>query len=72
MGIATSYCAEYLRPQENHPLGLPLETVRGFSPRLRELCGFGIDKGLNRHIDKHSPVDLRDGTGPRPLVGVMK
>ncbi len=28
--------------------------------------------GLIGHIDKCSPVDLLDGTGPRPVVGVMK
>jgi ectoine hydroxylase-related dioxygenase (phytanoyl-CoA dioxygenase family) len=72
LGIAMNYCAGYIRQQENQQLGIPLEVVRGFSPRLRKLCGFGIYKGLYGHIDKCSPVDLLDGTGPRPVVGVMK
>lgn len=72
LGIAMNYCAGYIRQQENQQLGIPLDVARGFSPRLRKLCGFGIYKGLIGHIDKCSPVDLLDGTGPRPVVGVMK
>ena len=37
VGIAMNYCAGYIRQQENQQLGFPLETVRGFSPRLQEL-----------------------------------
>jgi ectoine hydroxylase-related dioxygenase (phytanoyl-CoA dioxygenase family) len=71
LGIAMNYCAGYIRQQENQQLGIPLSVARGFSPRLRKLCGFGIYKGLIGHIDKCSPVDLLDETGPRPVVGVM-
>jgi ectoine hydroxylase-related dioxygenase (phytanoyl-CoA dioxygenase family) len=69
MGIAMNYCAGWVRQQENQLLGIPLETVRGFSPRLRKLCGFGLYHGLLGHIDKCSPVDLLDGVGPRRIVG---
>lgn len=72
VGIAMNYCAGYLRPQENQQLGIPLSIARGFSSRLRKLCGYGLYKGLIGHIDKCSPVDLLDGTGPRPVVGVMR
>jgi ectoine hydroxylase-related dioxygenase (phytanoyl-CoA dioxygenase family) len=58
VGIAMNYCAGWIRQQENQQLGIPLETVKGFSPRLRELAGFGIYRGLIGHIDKHSPVEL--------------
>jgi hypothetical protein len=27
---------------------------------LRQLCGYGIYRGLIGHIDKHDPVDLLD------------
>ena len=70
VGIAMNYCAGWVRQQENQLLGIPLETARGFSPRLRKLCGFGLYRGLLGHIDKCSPVDLLDGTGPRRIVGV--
>lgn len=61
VGIAMNYCAGYVRQQENQQLGIPLETVRGFSPRLRELCGFGIYSGLIGHIDKKSPAEVLFG-----------
>jgi len=62
-GIAMNYCAGYIRQQENQQLGLPLELVRSFPPRLRELCGFGIYTGLIGHIDKRSPADVLFGPG---------
>jgi ectoine hydroxylase-related dioxygenase (phytanoyl-CoA dioxygenase family) len=71
LGIAMNYCAGWMRQQENQQLGIPLEVARGFSPRLRKLCGFGLYKNLLGHIDKCSPVDLLDETGPRPVVGVV-
>jgi len=69
VGIAMNYCAGWMRQQENQQLGIPLEVARGFSPRLRRLAGFGLYKKLVGHIDKCSPEDLLDGTGPRPVVG---
>jgi ectoine hydroxylase-related dioxygenase (phytanoyl-CoA dioxygenase family) len=72
VGIAMNYCAGWMRQQENQQLGIPLAVARGFEPRLRKLCGFGLYKQLLGHIDKCSPVDLLDGTGPRVVVGVMK
>ena len=71
VGVAMNYCAGWVRQQENQQLGVPLEVARGFSPRLRKLCGFGLYRGLIGHIDKCSPVDLLDGTGPRPVVGAF-
>jgi ectoine hydroxylase-related dioxygenase (phytanoyl-CoA dioxygenase family) len=69
VGIAMNYCAGWIRQQENQQLGIPLEVARGFSPRLRKLAGFSLYKRLIGHIDKCSPEDLLDGTGPRPVVG---
>jgi ectoine hydroxylase-related dioxygenase (phytanoyl-CoA dioxygenase family) len=57
VGIAMNYCAGYIRQQENQQLGIPLETVRQFSPRLRELAGFCVYGGLIGHIDKKTPVE---------------
>ena len=58
VGIAMNYCAGYIRQQENQQLGLPVETVRRFSPRLQELVGYGIYGGLIGHIDKNVPANL--------------
>ncbi len=70
VGVAMNYCAGWVRQQENQVLGIPRETARGFSARLRKLCGFGLYRGLIGHIDKCSPVDLLDGTPPRRAVGL--
>ena len=69
VGIAMNYCAGWMRQQENQQLGIPRETAKHFSPRLRKLVGYGIYRGLLGHIDKCSPVDLLDGGGPRRVIG---
>ena len=51
-----NYCAGWVRQQENQQLGIPLDTVRSFSPELQELCGFGVFHGLIGHIDMQSPA----------------
>lgn len=64
VGVAMNYCAGFIRQQENQQLGVPLELVRQFPPRLQELCGFGVYHGLIGHIDKESPAQLflREGS----------
>jgi ectoine hydroxylase-related dioxygenase (phytanoyl-CoA dioxygenase family) len=57
-GIASNYCAGWVRQQENQQLGIPTDVVAGFTPRLQELCGFGIYRGLIGHIDKRSPAEV--------------
>jgi ectoine hydroxylase-related dioxygenase (phytanoyl-CoA dioxygenase family) len=69
IGLAMNYWAGWMRQQENQQLGIPLEIARAFSPRLRKLVGYGLYKRLLGHIDKCSPLDLLDETGPRPVVG---
>ncbi len=63
VGIAMNYCAGYMRQQENQQLGIPPALARQFSPRLQELCGFGIYNGLIGHIDKKSPTEVVFGEG---------
>ena len=58
VGIAMNYCAGWIRQQENQQLGIPREIARGFSPRLRDLVGYGIYNGLLGHIDKRTPAKL--------------
>ncbi len=57
VGIAMNYCAGYIRQQENQQLGLGLDTVRRFPPRLQQLVGFGVYRGLIGHIDKDVPAN---------------
>ncbi|MBI5506326.1 MAG: phytanoyl-CoA dioxygenase family protein [Deltaproteobacteria bacterium] len=65
VGIAMNYCAGFVRQQENQQLGIPLQVAQDFSPRLKELCGFGIYQGLIGHIDKKSPADVLFGSGDK-------
>jgi ectoine hydroxylase-related dioxygenase (phytanoyl-CoA dioxygenase family) len=58
VGVAMNYCAGWIRQQENQQLGIPREIAADFSPRLRELCGYGIYNLLIGHINKHSPVEM--------------
>jgi ectoine hydroxylase-related dioxygenase (phytanoyl-CoA dioxygenase family) len=68
VGIAMNYCAGWIRQQENQQLGIPTDIARGFSPRLRELVGYGIYNGLIGHIDKRSPAELLDAGAPQTMV----
>ena len=68
VGIAMNYCAGWIRQQENQQLGIPLEIARGFSPRLRELVGYAVYRGLIGHIDKKSPVELLGEHAPLETV----
>jgi ectoine hydroxylase-related dioxygenase (phytanoyl-CoA dioxygenase family) len=68
-GIAMNYCAGYIRQQENQQLGIPVDTVRRFSPELQDLCGFGVYKGLIGHIDRQSPAQrLLDPDSPNAML----
>ena len=71
IGIAMNYCAGYIRQQENQQLGIPVEKVRGFEPRLRRLVGYSVYSGLIGHIDKHSPAELLDDESPLHMVWDM-
>jgi ectoine hydroxylase-related dioxygenase (phytanoyl-CoA dioxygenase family) len=62
-GVAMNYCAGFIRQQENQQLGLDPQTVRGFPPRLQELVGYGVYRGLIGHIEKSSPVQRLNGGG---------
>ncbi|HTM21533.1 MAG TPA: phytanoyl-CoA dioxygenase family protein [Kofleriaceae bacterium] len=59
-GIAMNYCAGYIRQQENQQLGIPLAVARTFSPRLRELVGYGIYNQIIGHINHKHPGRLLD------------
>jgi len=64
VGVAMNYCAGWVRQQENQQLGLPVETVRGFPARLRELVGYGVYNHLIGHIEKQSPAQVLLGDAP--------
>jgi ectoine hydroxylase-related dioxygenase (phytanoyl-CoA dioxygenase family) len=67
-GIAMNYCAGWIRQQENQQLGIPRDIARRFSPRLRELVGYGVYNALIGHIDKQSPAVLLDQAGDHRMI----
>jgi ectoine hydroxylase-related dioxygenase (phytanoyl-CoA dioxygenase family) len=68
IGIAMNYCAGWIRQQENQQLGVPREVAADFSPRLRELCGYGVYNGLVGHINKRDPAELLGQPGPNDPI----
>jgi ectoine hydroxylase-related dioxygenase (phytanoyl-CoA dioxygenase family) len=58
-----NYCAGFIRQQENQQLGLAPELVRTFEPRLQELVGYGVYRGLIGQIEKQSPAQRLNGGG---------
>ena len=68
VGIAMNYCAGYIRQQENQQLGIPRDIVQRFTPRLRQLVGYGIYNGLIGHIDKHDPASMLLDGSDQPMV----
>jgi ectoine hydroxylase-related dioxygenase (phytanoyl-CoA dioxygenase family) len=68
VGLAMNYCAGFIRQQENQQLGIPTEVAASFEPRLRELVGYGVYRGLIGHIDKRPPSDLLGDRGPNPML----
>lgn len=65
IGVAMNYCAGFIRQQENQQLGIPPEIVATFSPELRQMCGFGMFRGLTGNIEKQSPAHLLYGDEPQ-------
>lgn len=62
--LAVSYCAGWVRPQENQLVGVPHELTATFPDRLRVLLGWGIYHSQMGHIDKRRPANLVLGPGP--------
>lgn len=67
-GIAVSYCAGWVRPQENQLLGVPVELLARSADRLRRLCGYGVYNGQVGHLDRRRPANvlLPEAPGGQP------
>ena len=55
-----SYVLGWLRTEENHYLGTPLEVVRGLPRRSQELLGYAVHDALAQAGGYLGTVDLRD------------
>ncbi|HET6794490.1 MAG TPA: phytanoyl-CoA dioxygenase family protein [Acidimicrobiales bacterium] len=63
LGVILEFCAGWLRPQENHVLGVPKEIVTTLDPRLQELLGYNV-VGLLGNVDGRHPRKYLDDRRP--------
>ncbi len=55
LGVILHYCAAWLRPQENHVLGVPRRVVRDLPEPLQELLGYGVYGPFVGNVDGRHP-----------------
>jgi ectoine hydroxylase-related dioxygenase (phytanoyl-CoA dioxygenase family) len=55
LGVILEYVASWLRPQENHFLGVPFEIARQLPERLQELLGYNIRPPFMGYVDGRHP-----------------
>jgi len=55
LGVILEYCASWLRPQENHVIGVPKAVVRTLDPRLQELLGWNVHPPFLGNVDGRHP-----------------
>lgn len=59
LGVIIEYCAGWLRPQENHVLGVPKQIVADLPRPLQELLGYNV-VGLLGNVDGRHPLKYLD------------
>jgi len=60
LGVVLEYAASWLRPQENHILGVPPEVVATLPERLQELLGWNVYPPFLGYVDGRHPRRLLD------------
>jgi ectoine hydroxylase-related dioxygenase (phytanoyl-CoA dioxygenase family) len=55
LGVILEYVAGWLRPQENHVIGVPPEVVATLPERLQELLGYNIYPPFVGYVDGRHP-----------------
>jgi len=55
LGVILEYVVSWLRPQENHILSVPRETVATLPERLQELLGYNIHPPFMGYVDGRHP-----------------
>lgn len=55
IGVILEYAAAWLRPQENHVIGVPPETMATLPTRLQELLGYNIYPPFMGYVDGRHP-----------------
>jgi ectoine hydroxylase-related dioxygenase (phytanoyl-CoA dioxygenase family) len=60
LGVILEFVAAWLRPQENHLIGVPREVVRDLPPRLQELLGWNVYPPFLGNVDGRHPRKYLD------------
>jgi ectoine hydroxylase-related dioxygenase (phytanoyl-CoA dioxygenase family) len=55
LGVILEYVAAWLRPQENHVIGVPPDVVATLPERLQELLGYNIFPPFVGYVDGRHP-----------------
>jgi ectoine hydroxylase-related dioxygenase (phytanoyl-CoA dioxygenase family) len=55
LGVILEYCAGWIRPQENHVIGVPRDVARDLPPRLQELLGYNVYPPFIGNVDGRHP-----------------
>ena len=58
LALSNQYCQPWARQQENYTLGIPPETARTMSERVRELLGYSIHPPFMGHVNGLHPRRL--------------
>jgi ectoine hydroxylase-related dioxygenase (phytanoyl-CoA dioxygenase family) len=58
LGVILEYAAAWLRPQENHCLAVPRDTVSRLPQRLQELLGYNIYPPFVGYVDGSHPLKV--------------
>jgi len=60
LGCIIDYLAGWVRPAENHTLGIPVEVARTLPGPLQELIGYGQHSPLLGFVDGRPPLEWLD------------
>ena len=67
LGLNVQYVRGFFRTQQNHYLSIPHDELPEYPPRLRELLGYELYRGVMGHVDGQSPstaVGIESAAGP--------
>jgi ectoine hydroxylase-related dioxygenase (phytanoyl-CoA dioxygenase family) len=60
LGVILEFIVSWLKPQENHLIGIPRDTVRELPQRLQELLGWNVMPPFIGYVDGRHPRKYLD------------
>ena len=61
LGVILEFVAAWLRPQENHVIGVPRHVVADLPPQLQELLGWNVYPPFLGNVDGRHPRKYLEG-----------